>query len=109
MAIENILKSLKKIRISKEYFEKYPEVKLKLNYAMVRFVKSELGFKIKQDDPNAFFTAKYIPEKEQLTLHVRTPMRDEWNNITEFLDIDLYFPKEMMQEIEKLLTGSAIQ
>ena len=101
--LENILKSLKKIRISKEYFQKYPEVMLNLNYAMARFVKSELGFKVKQDDPQAFFSAKHIPEKNQITLHLRIPVKDEWNNIFEHLDIDIYFAESEIEKINELL------
>ena len=89
--------------IDKGYFKKYPEALLRLNYAMARFVKSELGFKIQQDDPKVFFSAKHIPEEKQITLHIRMPVKDEWNKITEFLDIDVYFPQEEIAKITKLL------
>jgi len=97
--------SLKDVKfiIDKDYFLKYPEAILTLNYAIARFIKSELGFKIQQDDPKVFFSAKHIPEKKQITIHIRMPVKDEWKKITEFLDIDIYFPQEELAKITKLL------
>ena len=101
--MENILKHLKKIRMPKDYFYRYPEAILRLNYAMARFVKAEIGLKIKQDDPRVYFTAKHIPEKRQIALHLRMPVKDEWNNIIDFLDIDFYFPETEIKKIEELI------
>jgi len=90
-------------RYSKDYFQRYPDRRLKLDYLMVRFPKTEIGFKTRQN-PDAWFTVKYIPEKNQVGLHLRVPVRDEWNNLTEHLDLDIYFPKDQVEEIVKVLT-----
>jgi len=98
-----LLECLQSVRIDKEYFLKYPEAILSLNYVMARFVTHELGFKIKQDDPKVFFSAKYIPEENQIAIHLRTPVKDEWNNLHDFLDIDIYFPRAELDKIKELL------
>ena len=94
--------SLRKVRISKDYFKKYPEALLQIDYAMVRFVRNELGFKIKQGDPKVWFAFKRIPEKKQLVIHLRMPAKDKWNNILEFLDIDIYFPQDELEKVKEL-------
>lgn len=93
---------MKKIRISKDYFLEYPEAILQIDYAMARFIKSEIGFKIKQRDPKVFFSAKKIPKKSQVVLHLRMPVKDEWNDINEFLDIDIYFQQSELEKIVEL-------
>jgi len=71
---------------------------------MVRFPKNELAFKTIDQDPAVWFTMKYIPERNQVALPLRVPVRDEWNNLTEHLDLDIYFPKDQVEEIVKVLT-----
>jgi len=101
--MKNVLAHFKKIKIPKDYFLKYPEANLKLDYAMARFIKSEIGLKIQQNDPRVYFTAKRIPEKKQIALHLRMPVKDEWNNLIDFLDIDVYFPEQEIKKIIKLI------
>jgi len=91
-------------RYSKNHFERYVEARLKLDYAMLRFPKSEVAFKTKDQDPRVWFTAKYIPERAQVALHLRIPVLDEWNELDEFIDLDIYFPKNQVEEIVKVLT-----
>jgi hypothetical protein len=88
----------------KQYFYERPSVRLQVNYAMIRFVERTLngkvGFKILQDDPRAFSNAVLIPEHNQIDIHIRMPVFDAWNNLVDYIDIDVYFP---IREIEKVL------
>jgi len=92
---------------SKTHFERYAEVRLKLDYAILRFPKSEVAFKTQDQDPRVWFTAKHIPERAQVALHLRMPVKDERNELTDFLDFDIYFPKDQVAEIAKLLNQPA--
>ena len=94
-------------RYSKEYFKRYAERQLKLDYAMLRLPKSDLAFKTKDQDPRVWFTAKYIPERAQVALHLRVPTSDEWNQLSEFIDLDIYFPKDQLGEMMKVLNQPA--
>jgi hypothetical protein len=94
-------------RYSKDHFERYAERGLKLDYAMVRFPKSEVAFKTRDQDPAVWFTVKHIPQRNQVALHVRVPVRDDWNNLTDHLDLDIYFPKDQLAEMTKVLTEPA--
>lgn len=90
-------------RYSKNHFQRYAERRLKLDYAMLRFPKSETAFKTKDQDPRVWFMAKHIPERAQVALHLRIPVADEWNQLNEFIDLDIYFPKDQVAEMTKLL------
>lgn len=94
-------------RYSKDHFERYAEARLKLDYAILRFPKSEVAFKTQDQDPRVWFTAKHIPERAQVALHLRMPVKDERNQLTDFLDFDIYFPKEQLAEMMKVLTQPA--
>jgi len=94
-------------RYSKNHFERYAEARLKLDYAILRFPKSEVAFKTQDQDPRVWFTAKHIPERAQVALHLRMPVKDERNELTDFLDFDIYFPKEQLAEMMKVLTQPA--
>ena len=94
-------------RYSKAHFERYAEARLKLDYAILRFPKSEVAFKTQDQDPRVWFTAKHIPERAQVALHLRMPVKDERNELTEFLDFDIYFPKDQLVEMMKVLTQPA--
>lgn len=91
-------------RYSKNHFERYAEARLKLDYAILRFPKSEVAFKTQDQDPRVWFTAKHIPERAQVALHLRMPVKDERNQLTDFLDFDIYFPKDQLTEMMKVLT-----
>lgn len=90
-------------KILRGYFNHYPEVILKLNYAMARFVKSEIGLKTEQKDPRVFFSAKLIQDRDEIAIHLRMPLKDKWNNLLDFLDIDIYFPTGEIEKINRLL------
>ena len=94
-------------RYSKNHFERYAEARLKLDYAILRFPKTDVAFKTQDQDPRVWFTAKHIPEREQVALHLRMPVKDERNELTDFLDVDIYFPKEQVAEIVKILAQPA--
>jgi len=94
-------------KYSKTHFERYAEARLKLDYAILRFPKSEVAFKTQDQDPRVWFTAKHIPERAQVALHLRMPVKDERNQLTDFLDFDIYFPKDQLAEMMKVLTQPA--
>ena len=94
-------------RYSKDHFERYAEARLKLDYAILRFPKSDVAFKTQDQDPRVWFTAKHIPERAQVALHLRMPVKDERNQLTDFLDFDIYFPKDQLAEMMKVLTQPA--
>ena len=91
----------------KQYFYERPSTRLKINYAMIRFVERTLngkvGFKILQNDPKTFSNAVLIPEHNQIDIHVRTPVFDAWNQLVDYIDIDLYFPIPEINKIVKLI------
>lgn len=91
-------------RYSKDHFERYAEARLKLDYAILRLPRNEIAFKTRDQDPRVWFTAKHIPERAQVALHLRVPVRDEWNQLDEFIDLDIYFPKDQLAEMMKVLT-----
>lgn len=94
-------------RYSRNHFERYAEARLKLDYAILRFPKSEVAFKTQDQDPRVWFTAKHIPERVQVALHLRIPVVDEWNQLHEFIDLDIYFPKDQLAEMMKVLPQPA--
>jgi len=113
-ALDKLLEALgfarmatEQMKYSKEYFYERPSTRLKINYAMIRFVertlKGKVGFKILQDDPRVFSNAVLIPEHNQIDIHVRMPVFDAWNNLVDYLDIDLYFPIPEIAKIVKLI------
>jgi hypothetical protein len=103
--LENFLEPWKQVKaiMDKAYFLKYPEAHLRLNYANARFSISELAFKIQENDPRVYFTAKRITEKKEIAIHLRCPVKDEINNLEEFLDIDIYFPQEEVKKVQDLI------
>jgi len=94
-------------RYTKDHFLRYPERRLKLDYAIARFPGSEIALKTRDEDPRVWFTAKYVPERAQVALHLRAPLADEWNALGDFLDLDIYFPKGQVAELTELLTEPA--
>jgi len=104
--IKNLLMKAERIEMPKDYFTTKPQRRLKLNYAMIRFltakIEKNIGFKITQDDPKVFFNASYIKDKQQIDLHLRMPVFDEWHNLVDYVDIDLYFPATELNKILEL-------
>jgi len=88
----------------RDYFFEKPSVDLTLNYCMIRFLKrrlqAKIGFKTKEKDTRVFFNANIIPEHNEIDLHIRMPIKDEWHNLIDYADIDIYFP---VPEIEKIV------
>lgn len=97
------------MKISKHWFKRFPETVLKLNYAIARFVKSEIAFKTREEDPRAYLSFKLLTDREEVALHLRIPTTDQWNGIQEFLDVDLYFPAEEIAKIIDLTEGCVIK
>lgn len=106
-ATQRTLDGYERKRYGKDHFRQYPERRLRLDYCMLRFPKSEVALKTTDQDPAAWFTAKHIPERNQVALHLRVPVRDEWNNLGDHLDLDIYFQAQQVAEIMELLTESA--
>jgi len=106
-ATQRTLNGYERKRYSKNHFSRYAERRLKLDYAIARFPKSEVALKTRDQDPQAWFTAKRIPERSQLAVHLRVPVRDELNNLTDHLDLDIYFQEGQVAEIMELLTEPA--
>jgi hypothetical protein len=102
---KKVLAQATKIRMPKDYFTERPQCRLLLNYAMLHFVNSKLGFKIPEADPTAFFNASWIKEKKELQIHLRMPVKDEWFNLIDYVDIDIYFPQNELEKIKGLLTN----
>ena len=102
-SIRKVLRSAAHVKLPKDYFTERPQCHLILNYAMLRFVESELGFKIQEADPKAFFNASWIKEKKELQMHLRMPVKDEWKNLVDYVDIDIYFPQNELQKIKGLI------
>ena len=100
-----MLKALRCLKYPKDYFTERPQCNLLLNYAMLRFVNSKLGFKISEADPKAFFNASWIKEKKELQMHLRMPVKDEWKNLVDYVDIDIYFPQNELEKIKGLLNS----
>jgi len=90
-------------RYRRDHFSRYAERRLKLDYAIARFAKSEVALKTRDQDPQAWFTVKRIPERSQLAVHLRVPVRDELNNLTDHLDLDIYFQEGQVAEMIELL------
>jgi len=97
---KRLVNILQMVTIPKNYFYNYPRVDLTLNYAMVRFVDSKHGFKVEERQPNVMFNAIHITDKKEISIHLRASMKDKRENLSDTVDIDIYFPEDM---IEKLL------
>lgn len=90
-------------RYAKNYFQRYPERRLKFEYSNLNLPKIGVSFRTRQQDPGAWFTVKHIPEKDQVAIHLRVPIKDQWNDFADFLDLDIYFPKDQVMEMVKVL------
>lgn len=106
--IKNLLMKARAFKMPEDYFFKRPQKKLHLNYAMIRFVTAKIGneaygFKTIENDPRAFFNASYIKEKKELHIHMRTPVRDEWNKLSDYVDIDIYMPENEIKKLNELV------
>lgn len=106
--IHNILACAREIKLQPErdpeYFFKRPQTNLHLNYAMCRFVSAQIegkkiGFKTEENDQRSMFNATYIQEHEEIDIHLRIPVADKWNNLQDYLDLDVYIPKTELQKI----------
>lgn len=102
-------RSERKSRYRKDYFVTKPWRRLKIAYANIRFVRTGIAFKMKQDDPNVKANATYITNREQIGIHMRGPVYDEDNNLEDEIDVDLYLPKDQRFEIAKVTEGRPIE
>lgn len=100
---QKILDGEERKRYAKNYFQHYPERRLKFEYSNLNLPKIGVSFRTRQQDPCAWFTVKYIPEKGQAAIHLRVPIKDQWNDFADFLDLDIYFPKDQVMEMVKVL------
>ncbi len=63
--------------------------------------------KTRDQDCRVWFTAEHIPERAQMALRLRIPVMDEWNQLDEFIDLDIYFPKDQVAEMANVLSPPA--
>lgn len=103
-AAQRTLDGYERKRYARDHFSRYAERRLKLDYAIVRFPRSEVALKTRDDDPRVWFTAKYLPERAQVALHLRAPLADEWNALGDFLDLDIYFGMGQVAQLAELIT-----
>jgi len=118
-ALDKLLEALGFARMTteqmypREYFFEKPSVRLQLNYCMIRFLErrmqAKIGFKTTERDPRIFFNANLIPERNEIDLHIRMPLRDEWHNLIDYVDIDIYFPISEIAKIVKLIEENQTQ
>ena len=80
------------------------EKRLKIDYAIMRELKSKRAIKTVQNQPNVWFTVKTVETKGipflQVQFHLRFPGKDHYTGEEEVIDVDFYMSQE---EFKKLI------
>ena len=95
------VRHLKKIlpeRITREKF-------LRVDYAILRNMDTGDAYRMKQDDPNTYFTAKVVKVEsgeEQVHLHLRWDGKDLIKGGAGIMDFDIYLTRESLDDLADL-------
>lgn len=100
-------RKIKYVPYPKDYFVSKPSVTLNVGYAIIRFLESraesgKIAFKTQDNDPNVLANAVFIRSKNQISIHFRAPIRDQWHKLVDHVDVDIYLPLDEVDKICRL-------